>query len=197
MNARHQIYLVLFILALSGALYIRSQNSCSVPQQSPPPVPQPIVRSVPPDKESLERNPASTLLGDRALENYAREKGKGESDLRILHEFVSNALLLSKQADPRHYATNEDLAQLLLGNKGNRDPLLSPDHHALNDTAQIIDRWGSAIVVHIPRAGYIELRSPGPDKTPYSDDDLTWPASRTLKARQDTDTRSSSSPNTK
>ena len=36
----------------------------------------------------------------------------------------------------------------------------------------LIDRWGSPVIVHPEAWRQIELRSAGPDKIPYNEDDL-------------------------
>ncbi|MEM9482045.1 MAG: hypothetical protein AAGA58_20530 [Verrucomicrobiota bacterium] len=171
MKPRYIFYLIALSIALPGAIYWRSQCECSVPETSAP-----VTHSLPPTQESAPPQEVKKLLGDRVLETYATETTDGRSDIRLLHGFVNNALTLSKQADPRHYATNEDLVELLLGeNAGNREPLLGKASHALNQNGQLVDRWNSPIIVHVEKAGVLELQSAGPDKTPYTEDDIAWP----------------------
>ncbi len=171
MKTRYQVYIVLLAIAVPGAIYWRSQSSCARESQAP----VSNVRSVAPEQEKINRQATEQFLGDQALEGYAAKSSNGMADLRLLHGFVGNALLLSKQADARHYATNEDLALLLLGKKGSREQLISASHRALNPSGQLVDRWDSPVIVHVPRAGVVELRSAGPDKTPYTEDDIEWP----------------------
>ena len=171
MRPRHLAYLAVLAVAVPGAIYWAAQS----PDPDVAAEPAPTVRSVPPAEGQTSPELRKKFLGDRVLEYYAAAGGSGKSDLRLLHGFVSNALLLSKQADPRHYATNEDLALLLLGEKGNQEQLLSASHPALSASGQIVDRWNSPVIVHVPRAGVIDLRSAGPDRTPYTPDDIEWP----------------------
>lgn len=172
MKIRYVIYLIAFAIALPGAIYWRFQCNCTVEEGRP----APLTRSALTNHEPVPVPVTEELLGDRVLEDYASASSNGKSDIRLLHGFVSNALTLSKQADPRHYATNEDLVELLLGkNGGNQEPLLTEASTALNEAGQLIDRWESPILVHIQQAGFIALRSAGPDRTPYTDDDIEWP----------------------
>lgn len=111
-------------------------------------------------------------LGDQVLANYGNPNSELHDDLSLFKNYLGNVLLLVKQRDPRHYATNEDLALFLLGQKGNRTPFLSDCSAVLNGEQQLVDRFGSPLIVHPFSRDQVEIRSAGPDLIPYTADDV-------------------------
>lgn len=79
-----------------------------------------------------------------------------------------------KSRDSFQYASNEELVQFLMGKNDYQEPYLSPDSHALKD-GKLIDRWGTPLMVHPVSHNRLELISAGPDRRPYTKDDLMWP----------------------
>ena len=47
-----------------------------------------------------------------------------------------------------------------------------PDHPVFSADGLLSDRWGSPLVVHPEAWKQLELRSAGPDKLPFTEDDL-------------------------
>ncbi|MGJ8723806.1 MAG: hypothetical protein ACSHYB_04550 [Roseibacillus sp.] len=92
--------------------------------------------------------------------------------MELFERYLSNVFILAKQRDPRHYATNEDLVLFLTGQKGNLTPYLSPDSSILNEKGQLVDRFDSPLIIHPFSRDQIEIRSAGPDRVPYTEDDV-------------------------
>jgi hypothetical protein len=67
---------------------------------------------------------------------------------------------------------NADLAAALKGENPNREVFLTADHPVFSKDGLLIDRWGTPLVVHPQGWRQIELRTAGPDKKPYTEDDL-------------------------
>lgn len=128
--------------------------------------------SQPPQEQPPTEAALPSLLGDQLLGSYGKPSGTLDSDLKLFTRYLSNVFILVKQRDPRHYATNEDLALFLTGQKGNLTPYLSPNSPLLNSHGQLTDRLGSPLIVHPLSKDQIEIRSIGPDRTPYTDDDI-------------------------
>lgn len=141
------------------------------PASAESPKPSPSQFSEVPEVEHAPAQPKQTL-GDRLLASYGSEGATVRDDLVLFTRYLSNVFLLVKQRDPRYYATNEDLALFLTGTKGNRTPYLSADWPYLNSEGQLLDRFGSALIVHSVSSEKLEIRSAGPDRIPYTEDDL-------------------------
>lgn len=119
---------------------------------------------------------SSPVLADTMLEDYASEGSSGSEDLKIMARFLDSVFLLVKQRNSADYSTNEDLVLFLLGQNSHRSPFLRKDTTAINKKGQLIDRWGSPLILHPVSQKLLELRSAGPDRKPYTADDLLWPA---------------------
>ena len=79
------------------------------------------------------------------------------------------------------YPVAEDNAALirqLTQSSGNRPPLLNPNHPRINPDGVLVDGWGTPYFFHHISANYMEVRSAGPDRLLYSEDDLVVPAPR-------------------
>lgn len=130
--------------------------------------------------ESIVKTPAEPrrpVLADTMLANYGTDESSGKEDFRKLTTFLDSVFLLVKKRDTADYATNEDLALFLKGSNPHQTAFLSADSPALNKEGQLIDRWGSPIIVHPISRKLLEIRSAGPDQKPYTEDDFLWPNS--------------------
>lgn len=134
------------------------------PQASQPPAPS---------KEAPPKTIEPELLSDQLLAQYGKPSGTLADDMEIFTRYLTNVFILIKQRDSRHYATNEDLALFLTGQKGNLTPYLSTESSILNAQGQLVDRFGSPLMIHPLSQDQIEIRSAGPDKEPYTEDDIT------------------------
>ena len=119
--------------------------------------------------------PPKPVLADTMLAAYGTDESTEKEDLHLLARFLDSVFLLVKSRDTADYATNEDLVLFLLGSNSHQSPFITESSSALNKDGQLIDRWGSPIIVHPVSQKLLELRTSGPDKTPYTADDLQWP----------------------
>jgi len=136
-----------------------------------PPTPEEQVESI----VKTPAEPRRPVLADTMLANYGTDESSGTEDFRKLTTFLDSVFLLVKKRDTADYATNEDLALFLKGSNPHQTAFLSADSPALNKEGQLIDRWGSPIIVHPISRKLLEIRSAGPDQKPYTDDDFLWP----------------------
>ena len=85
--------------------------------------------------------------------------------LRQYFRFLKN-----KQARP--IGNDSDLARVLIGNNPMKLVVLPPNHSALGADGRLRDRFGTPYFIH-PR-GHLafEIRSAGPDRKMFTDDDL-------------------------
>ena len=119
--------------------------------------------------------PTDPVLSDTMLAGYGGENTSATEDLEMIAHFIDSVFLLVKQRNTADYSTNEDLVLFLQGSNSIRLPFLAKVGPALNSKGQLVDRWNSPLITHPVSQKILELRSAGPDKTPYTGDDLLWP----------------------
>lgn len=119
--------------------------------------------------------PPTPVLADTMLAGYGSDESSGKEDLLKLATLLDSVFLLVKNRDSADYSTNEDLVLFLKGENPHRAKFLNDPSPALNQNGQLIDRWGSPIIVHPISRKLLEIRSAGPDKQAYTEDDFTWP----------------------
>jgi len=112
------------------------------------------------------------LLGETILRDYANTNFPPENDLTLMSRLMDNSLLLLKSAANRPLSANEDWADLFRGKNAAREEFIPAGHIALNAQGQLIDRWKSPLFFHALGGGRYEIRSAGPDKKLWTDDDL-------------------------
>jgi len=116
--------------------------------------------------------PTPPLPGEQILANYASPVSRPEDDLSMMAHAFSNLTLLIKGDAPFRMGANEEFAAALLGK--NRDQLrFLPDvHRCLNAQGQLVDRWMSPLFFHVTDRSRIDIRSAGPDRQMWTEDDL-------------------------
>src|SRR5262245_31332095 len=117
-------------------------------------------------------NQSPALLGQTILRDYASPDRPPENDLTLMSRLMENSLLLLKSAGNRPLSANEDWANLLRGQNAAHERFLPDSHIALNQNGQLIDRWGTPLFFHAVGGGRYEIRSAGPDKKLWTDDDI-------------------------
>lgn len=68
--------------------------------------------------------------------------------------------------------TNEEITRALLGDNAKQIRLELPDGSAVNSAGQLVDRWGSPYFFHQLSKERMEIRSAGPDRRMWTDDDV-------------------------
>jgi hypothetical protein len=126
----------------------------------PAPRPQPAAPKPAP-------HPAESLLA-----GYADPASPPIEDLRKLHRVVTGYFSVVKDPARHPIGGNADLAAALRGENPNREVFLPAAHPVFSADGLLLDRWGSPLIVHPQAWRELELRSAGPDRTPYSADDL-------------------------
>ncbi|GAB5559185.1 MAG: hypothetical protein SynsKO_08320 [Synoicihabitans sp.] len=69
---------------------------------------------------------------------------------------------------------NHEIMTDLMGRNRFRIEFIPPDHPALNDRGELCDRWGTPFMFHQISGTQMEIRSAGPDRELYTDDDSVW-----------------------
>jgi hypothetical protein len=143
-----------------------------------PPTPSPVPASVPAPPPLSPRpsagTPAPTAPADipslaLTLNSPAHDIA---ADLRILHEVLD----AFRSNFPRHgnpVGDNREITAALTGQNALRLALVPPKHPAINAAGELCDRWGTPFFFHAESGTRMEIRSAGPDKKLWTDDDVT------------------------
>lgn len=95
-----------------------------------------------------------------------------EEDLEVISALLSYFHRAFQGSHPPAGENDEFTAQLS-GRNAKRLALLPPDHRAINDKGQLVDRWGTPFHFHPVSQESLELRSAGPDRKLYTADDAS------------------------
>lgn len=159
---RIAIPIALLVLAILGVVLVLSFRSSPPAQTTPDSTPSP----------TRSAYAAKTQFIPSALQRLHSPETDGKVDVSALQASLTGlAQFLQGNLPP--IGDDRDLARALLGR--NRDGLafLTADSPAYDPTTgHLRDRWGTPYFVH-PRAPRdFEIRSAGPDKKLFTDDDL-------------------------
>ncbi len=112
------------------------------------------------------------LLGETILRDYASPRTTPENDLTSLAHLMNNFSLLVKSSADRPMSANEDWAAVFRGLNPAHERFLPDTHVALDTQGRLIDRWGTPLFFHALGNHRFDLRSAGPDKKLWTDDDI-------------------------
>jgi hypothetical protein len=134
----------------------------------PPAVPPPV----PSRSQELPVLPSPPTASERLLGGYADPATPPIEDLRKLHRVLTGYFSVIKNPSRNPIGGNADLAAALRGENPNRTVFVPAGHTIFSPDGLLLDRWQTPVIVHPEGWRRIELRSAGPDKTPYTEDDL-------------------------
>jgi hypothetical protein len=70
--------------------------------------------------------------------------------------------------------TNAEITAALTGRNRLQLALIPGDHPAINKAGELCDRWGTPFFFHTESATRMEIRSAGPDRKLWSEDDVVF-----------------------
>ena len=117
----------------------------------------------------------------RLLRHYGSEKRSGADDLRLVRGVLEHFWRTSKDPDQLVLGSNEDLLRGLAGDNSLGIEFVSKRNKFLDTEGRLLDRWGSPLFFHANSVTDIEIRSNGPDRIRYTDDDLVSRAKSSLR----------------
>jgi hypothetical protein len=138
-----------------------SVNAPVIPSQSAITVSNPISASKP-----------TPLLGESILRGYATAGSTPQNDLTLMSRLMDNYTLLVKASAQLPMSANEDWAAAFRGKNPAHERFLPDNHVALNTESQVVDRWQTPLFFHALGGHRFELRSAGPDKKLWTEDDI-------------------------
>lgn len=174
MSPRRVLLGALALLA-AGLLWWLSRN----PAGPPPPATAPAATATPrpPATPGTVRvapgetaSPTSAEPSPLALELNS-SKGSIEADLRIVLELV-DAFRTNFPREGNPVGSNAEITAALAGNNRLGLVLIAPRHPAINAAGELCDRWGTPFFFHAESARRMEVRSAGPDRRMWTEDDV-------------------------
>ncbi len=173
------VLVVLLIAAgiVAWLLWPRRDSAKNQGRAAAAPTPDVVIKGVKVIESStatLQQQPGQPrqLLGETILRGYAQPTLPPENDLTLLSHLMENSVLLLKSAANRPLSANGDWADFLRGQNSARERFLPDNHIAFNQQGELVDRWGTALFFHALGTGRYEIRSAGPDKIMWTDDDI-------------------------
>ncbi len=99
-------------------------------------------------------------------------------EVKSVHALVVNFLTAVKEPYRPPLGDNEDVVQALTGGNRYGDVFIATNDPAVNERGQLVDRWGTPYHFHARSVDAIDVRSAGPDKILFSEDDVVHPATQ-------------------
>lgn len=120
-------------------------------------------------------SPSTRPLPPLEISDLARDLNSPATDIRadlkilgtIIDTFRSNA-----RANPT--GNNAEITAILTGKNTFRLALIPPAHPAINAQGELCDRWGRPFFFHQVSGTNMEIRSAGPDRKMWTDDDALF-----------------------
>jgi hypothetical protein len=91
------------------------------------------------------------------------------ADLRTVNELFDQ--FRSAVHGPNPVGENADIVAVLTGKNKLGYSFLPPNHPAINAAGQLVDRWGTPFFFHQLSSDQMQIRSAGPDRKMYTEDD--------------------------
>lgn len=172
--------LPLTILGVIAAVVIPTCARHDAPTHPPAADNQPAPAPAPPPAHTPDRPalspvaPAASFPRSPLADTLNSPSTTAADDLRVIGRIL--ALYRERFGAYPSFGDNAQLVNALAGANPHRIPLLARNAPAVSaKTGELIDRWGSPYVFHSISREALEIRSPGPDREPYTPDDLVAP----------------------
>lgn len=95
------------------------------------------------------------------------------TDLRLVAETLDTFRTnFPQEGNPT--GSNAEITAALTGRNKVRFAFISPNHPAINRQGELCDRWGTPFFFHAESATRMEIRSAGPDRKLWTDDDIAF-----------------------
>lgn len=91
------------------------------------------------------------------------------ADLRIVNELFDQYRSATHRLNPT--GDNREITAALAGRNALGFSFLPPDSPAINSAGELVDRWGTPFFFHQLGGDQMQIRSAGPDRKLYTDDD--------------------------
>jgi hypothetical protein len=153
------------------------QNQLNLAPADPSTAPsaKPHRQFTPANSRAIDRSSApGVLLLPDAQELSARlnaPEGSAEEDIEIVQSIVASFRTANGGLNPAG-GLNEEIMDALRGNNPNRIAAFPPTHSAIDAQGRLLDRWSTPYFFHPISGKVLELRSAGPDRKHWTEDDV-------------------------
>lgn len=135
----------------------------------------PVIADVPPKPAMAEEAPV-TLVRGTGFDQFYRSAGTSAAeDLAQVAELLDAVGLMVKDLDRFPLPDNAAFTAFLQGRNPHRMAWIRPGHPAVSAQGELLDRWDSPLFFHRESSRRTGLRSAGPDRTLWTDDDVVRP----------------------
>lgn len=149
-----------------------SVENLAQPIRTPPTVPATV--ALPPD--SVPRLATSGSGDDATFEGIEKLNAREltiHDDLRLLNDlFFSWQVTYPKEGNP--VGSNQEITAAFTGTNLHGLALIPRSHPALSRNGELLDRWGTPFFFHQLSRSRMEIRSAGPDRKLYTEDDALY-----------------------
>jgi len=133
----------------------------------------PAKRQAPNPKFPTAKEVTGTSLSKRAFADYGLTTTSTEDDLKLVDGLIQNFYLSAKDQSNRFpMGTNREITRVLAGHNPMKRAWISAGHPAIDEGGELNDRWNTPLHFHPLARGVFEIRSAGPDREIYTDDDI-------------------------
>lgn len=122
------------------------------------------------------------LPGEKILSGYGDPAQPPAQDLVLMHRCLETFLLAAKGMKEQPLSANGEIAAALRGEGFVKVAFLPQGHPVFDEAGLLCDRWLTPLFFHAERAGVFAIRSAGPDKILWSEDDLERQANGAIKS---------------
>ncbi|MSU73043.1 MAG: hypothetical protein EXS43_12005 [Opitutus sp.] len=121
------------------------------------------------------QNSTPKIPSEQSTLAYALNSATGDirADLRIVDELVAT-FRSNFPRDGNPVGSNADITAVLAGKNRLQLAVLPPGHSAINREGELCDRWGTPFFFHAESGTRMEIRSGGPDKKLFTEDDTVF-----------------------
>jgi len=123
-------------------------------------------------RETAPARPPTESGGESALaRDLNSPAGNIQSDLRIVLEVV-DAFRTNFPREGNPVGSNAEITATLTGANRLGLALIPRGHRAINAAGELCDRWGTPLFFHAESGRRMEVRSAGPDRRMWTEDDV-------------------------
>lgn len=166
-----RIVSAVILLLIAAALLFLFQRNAGTNEDSA----GAITAQGPKSNRATSPEPASPLRPERStLADELNAPGSDvQRDLRLVTEIVATFRTNFLQTG-NPTGTSAEITSALTGKNQLRLALIPPDHPAINRDGELCDRWGTPFFFHAESASRMEIRSAGPDRKMWTEDDVAF-----------------------
>ncbi|EDY82783.1 hypothetical protein VDG1235_2406 [Verrucomicrobiia bacterium DG1235] len=143
---------------------------------------EPLDRSV--GRAGLETGDTiEDLKNPRLLRHYGEANRTAKDDLDLVNGVLQRFWMLFKDPDLLMVGSNEDIVRSLSGGNPEGIAFVSPENRYIDSEGRLLDRWGMPLFFHAESMTRIEVRSSGPDRKRFTNDDVVVMARSSARLR--------------